>query len=86
LRDLVANLTSDHASRNIVGVRSPPFRTLNEKELVNNIDSIAEVSPGVVWVGKGMPKQELWMEQARERLPETSLVGVGAVFDWSPAA
>jgi N-acetylglucosaminyldiphosphoundecaprenol N-acetyl-beta-D-mannosaminyltransferase len=28
-----------------------------------------------------MPKQELWMSRIRDRLPGTTLLGVGAAFD-----
>ena len=38
--------------------------------------------PDVVWVGLGMPKQELWMDRVHTALPGMTLVGVGAVFDW----
>jgi N-acetylglucosaminyldiphosphoundecaprenol N-acetyl-beta-D-mannosaminyltransferase len=82
LHDVVANLTSDHPSLRIAGFHSPPFRTLTDDEIVDDIDAIAQATPDVVWVGLGMPKQELWMAQAGNQLPGISIVGVGAVFDW----
>jgi N-acetylglucosaminyldiphosphoundecaprenol N-acetyl-beta-D-mannosaminyltransferase len=36
----------------------------------------------VVWVGIGVPKQEKWMAQMRDRLDAPVLVGVGAAFDF----
>ena len=36
----------------------------------------------VVWVGLGVPKQELWMARMRPRLQAPVLVGVGAAFDF----
>ena len=36
----------------------------------------------VVWVGLGVPKQELWMAHMRPRLQAPVLVGVGAAFDF----
>jgi N-acetylglucosaminyldiphosphoundecaprenol N-acetyl-beta-D-mannosaminyltransferase len=82
LRDLVANLTADHPSLEIAGVRSAPFRPLTDDELADDIDAITQASPDVLWVGLGMPKQELWMARASMQLNGISLVGVGAVFDW----
>ena len=38
--------------------------------------------PDVVWVGLGVPKQELWMARMRPRLQAPVLVGVGAAFDF----
>jgi N-acetylglucosaminyldiphosphoundecaprenol N-acetyl-beta-D-mannosaminyltransferase len=35
-----------------------------------------------VWVGIGVPKQELWMAEMSSRLPRSVLVGVGAAFDF----
>ena len=79
---LVTNLKSDHSSLRVAGVLSPPFRPLSDNELANDIDAITEASPDVLWVGLGLPKQELWMARAASSLPGVSLVGVGAVFDW----
>jgi N-acetylglucosaminyldiphosphoundecaprenol N-acetyl-beta-D-mannosaminyltransferase len=36
---------------------------------------------GIVWVGLGCPKQELWMEAHRGRV-NAVMVGVGAAFDF----
>ncbi len=79
---LVTNLRSDNPSLNVAGVLSPPFRPLTDDDLANDIGAIAEASPDVLWVGLGMPKQELWMARAGGQLSGVSLVGVGAVFDW----
>jgi N-acetylglucosaminyldiphosphoundecaprenol N-acetyl-beta-D-mannosaminyltransferase len=42
---------------------------------------ITAARPSVLWVGLGMPKQELWMHRVRDRLPGMTLMGVGAAFD-----
>ena len=47
--------------------------------MAQRIDSDA---PDVVWVGLGVPKQELWMARMRPRLQAPVLVGVGAAFDF----
>jgi N-acetylglucosaminyldiphosphoundecaprenol N-acetyl-beta-D-mannosaminyltransferase len=79
---LVTNLRLDHPSLKVAGVLSPPFRPLTDDDLANDIDAITEAAPDVLWVGLGMPKQELWMARAGGQLDGISLVGVGAVFDW----
>lgn len=65
----------------IVGRHSPPFRDLTPEELDADADRIRRSGANVVWVGLGMPKQELWMHAMRHRLPGIALVGVGAAFD-----
>lgn len=66
----------------VAGMTSPPFRELSAEERAAYAAAIRASHPTVVWVGLGMPKQELWMDQVRVELPGMSLVGVGAVFDW----
>jgi N-acetylglucosaminyldiphosphoundecaprenol N-acetyl-beta-D-mannosaminyltransferase len=46
------------------------------------VDSIRELRAHIVWVALGAPKQELWMTHAAPRMPEVTLVGVGAAFDF----
>lgn len=65
----------------IVGAYSPPFRTPTDQEVGDAISRIREAGADVVWVGLGMPKQEVWIDQVRDRLPGVALLGVGAAFD-----
>lgn len=65
----------------IVGKHAPPFRPVTDSELSADIDSIRSSGANVVWVGLGMPKQELWIQTVKNRLPHVALVGVGAAFD-----
>ena len=65
----------------IVGRYAPPYRPLTPSEEDDVVERILSSGANVVWVGLGMPKQELWMHRVRERLPGTSLLGVGAAFD-----
>lgn len=66
----------------IVGSYSPPFRTLTPEETDAVAADILSKGTDVVWVGLGMPKQELWMHEVRGLLPGVALVGVGAAFDF----
>jgi N-acetylglucosaminyldiphosphoundecaprenol N-acetyl-beta-D-mannosaminyltransferase len=65
----------------IVGRLAPPYRTLTADEEEQIVDRIRSSGANVVWVGLGMPKQELWMARMRDRLPGVTLLGVGAAFD-----
>jgi N-acetylglucosaminyldiphosphoundecaprenol N-acetyl-beta-D-mannosaminyltransferase len=66
----------------IVGAYSPPFRSLTAEEDAADIDRIKSSGADVVWVGLGMPKQELWMHRMSGQLPGVALAGVGAAFDF----
>jgi len=66
----------------VVGAIAPPFRDLTDSEFIYDIDDIRRSQASVVWVGLGMPKQELWMHRSRDLLPGVTLIGVGAAFDF----
>jgi N-acetylglucosaminyldiphosphoundecaprenol N-acetyl-beta-D-mannosaminyltransferase len=66
----------------IVGAVSPPFRDLTPAEQEDALARIRTSGADVVWVGLGMPKQELWMQDAKQSLPGIALLGVGAAFDF----
>jgi N-acetylglucosaminyldiphosphoundecaprenol N-acetyl-beta-D-mannosaminyltransferase len=65
----------------IAGRFAPPYRPLTPAEDEEVVARIRESGAQQVWVGLGMPKQELWMQRVRGRLPGTTLLGVGAAFD-----
>jgi N-acetylglucosaminyldiphosphoundecaprenol N-acetyl-beta-D-mannosaminyltransferase len=65
----------------IVGRFAPPYRPLTPEEDDDVVARIRESGAELVWVGLGLPKQELWMDRVRDRLPGVTLLGVGAAFD-----
>jgi N-acetylglucosaminyldiphosphoundecaprenol N-acetyl-beta-D-mannosaminyltransferase len=65
----------------IAGTRSPPFRTLSNKEDTEIIHHINNSGARVVFVSLGCPKQELWMAEHRGKI-NAVMVGVGAAFDY----
>jgi N-acetylglucosaminyldiphosphoundecaprenol N-acetyl-beta-D-mannosaminyltransferase len=78
----VRALERRHPGLSVAGAWSPPHRPLTaqeERDVAHRIDSDAA---DVVWVGLGVPKQELWMARMRPRLQAPVLVGVGAAFDF----
>ena len=72
--------TAPHAR--IVGSFSPPFAPPTDTSDAADADRIRSSGADVVWVGLGMPKQELWMHRMAPALPGVALVGVGAAFDF----
>jgi N-acetylglucosaminyldiphosphoundecaprenol N-acetyl-beta-D-mannosaminyltransferase len=79
---LTANLRRDHPGIRIVGGASPPHRRPTAAEDRETAARINADAPDVVWVGIGMPKQELWMARMRPLLDAPVLCGVGAAFDF----
>jgi N-acetylglucosaminyldiphosphoundecaprenol N-acetyl-beta-D-mannosaminyltransferase len=78
---LVDRLHQVAPSAHIVGRYAPPFRPMTRAEERAVLDDIRSSGARVVWVGLGMPKQELWMQRVRDELPNVTLLGVGAAFD-----
>ncbi len=74
-------LNVNYAGIQIVGMYSPPFRKLTEKENKEIIEKINETEPDFVWVGLGAPKQEEWMAQQQGKI-NGLMIGVGAGFDY----
>jgi N-acetylglucosaminyldiphosphoundecaprenol N-acetyl-beta-D-mannosaminyltransferase len=66
----------------VVGAESPPFRPQTDDEEAASLERIRVSRADMVWVGLGMPKQELWMHRVKEELPGVALLGVGAAFDF----
>jgi len=66
----------------IVGSYSPPFRPPTPEEDAADAARILSTGANIVWVGLGMPKQELWMHRVAPQLPGTVVLGVGAAFDF----
>ncbi|MBN1372493.1 MAG: WecB/TagA/CpsF family glycosyltransferase [Anaerolineaceae bacterium] len=79
---LVKNLTSQFPGLQVVGIETPPFRKLTDAEDQDVVDRINQANPDIVWVGLGMPKQELWMGDHFGRIDAPVMIGVGAAFDF----
>jgi N-acetylglucosaminyldiphosphoundecaprenol N-acetyl-beta-D-mannosaminyltransferase len=65
----------------IAGTHAPPFRPETPQERTVVLDDIRASGADMVWVGLGMPKQELWITEVANQLPGVALLGVGAAFD-----
>ena len=80
--ELAANLQHRFPGLAVVGTYSPPFRPLTSEEDDQAVQMINEVSPDVIWIGLGSPKQERWMATHIGRVEAPVLIGVGAAFDF----
>lgn len=77
---LQATLARDYPGHEIAGVFSPPFRRLTPEEDREIIERINAARPDVLWVGLGMPKQDIWIYERLDRLKVPVAIGVGAAF------
>lgn len=82
LARLEAAITSLAPDARVVGSYSPPFAPATDASDEADIERIRASGADIVWVGLGMPKQELWMHRVADQLPGVALVGVGAAFDF----
>lgn len=80
LDKLKENLEKDYPGHKIAGVYTPPFRDLSEKEDNDIVETINSSGADIVWVGLGMPKQDIWSYEHKARLKAKAVIGVGAAF------
>ena len=66
----------------VVGKYSPPFRTLSEEEDQAVCDMINAAQPDFLWIGLGSPKQDVWIQQHKDKLQGCILMPSGATFDF----
>ncbi len=66
----------------VVGKYSPPFRPLTDEEDEAICDMINSAHPDIIWVGLGSPKQDIWINDHREKIRGTIMIASGATFDF----
>lgn len=81
LEKLNNSLQKKYPDIQIVGMYSPPFRSITEEEDESIIKMINNVDPDFIWIGLGAPKQEKWMSLHQGKL-RGLMLGVGAGFDY----
>lgn len=84
-REGIANELGDamlqkYPDARIVGMETPPFRPLDDEELIALAERVNASKADIVWVGLSTPKQERLMDRLAPAVGAT-LVGVGAAFD-----
>jgi exopolysaccharide biosynthesis WecB/TagA/CpsF family protein len=78
-------LLERHPELRIVGGESPPFRALSTAEDVAVVERIERSGAGLVFIGLGCPKQELFAAVHAHRISAVQ-VCVGAAFDFLAGA
>lgn len=70
------NLKSEIPNLNIVYVHDGYFN--DDKEVIPHL---LEASPALLLVALGSPKQEFFINSLKEKLPKTTMIGLGGSFD-----
>lgn len=78
---LKARLLAAFPALKVAGMASPPFRPLSPEEDQRAIAELNASGAGVVFIGLGCPRQELWMAEHRAKV-QAVMIGVGAAFDF----
>lgn len=81
LDEMYRQLIFQYKNLNIVYSYSPPFGSVSDLQSPDAIDDIVGNGVQILFVGLGCPKQEIWMNSIRDKLP-CIMIGVGAVFDF----
>lgn len=80
LAELTGALERKYPGHEVVGTYSPPFRPLTAEEDDEIVKMINDAEPDILWVGLGMPKQDRWVYEHKDRLNVPIATGVGAAF------
>ena len=80
LNNLRDKLEAKYPGHKIAGMYSPPFRPLTDDEDKEIIKMINDAKPDILWVALGMPKQDQWIFDRKDRLKVPVAAGVGAAF------
>ena len=74
-------LEGKFAGCKIIGLHCPPFEK-NPKIGKSVLDEINLLKPNFLWVGIGNPKQELFINNYKNKINTNFLSGIGATFDF----
>ncbi|MBU2880302.1 WecB/TagA/CpsF family glycosyltransferase [Aliiglaciecola lipolytica] len=85
LQKVIQNLSKQYPDIKITFSFSPPFRPLSRDEDKGVVQQINDAKVGVLFVGIGCPKQEIWMAEHKDKL-NCVMLGVGAAFDFIAGA
>lgn len=81
LGKLIAALGRKFPRLTVAAAISPPFRVLSADERTAYVRQLDESGAGIVFVGLGCPKQEIWMAENTAQIRGV-VIGVGAAFDF----
>lgn len=80
------NINNKYPNINVVGVHNGYFKGIHtgvkdsdeEKEIIEEINKL---NPDIIFVGFGFPKQELWINEYKNKLNSRVIIGNGGVID-----
>lgn len=75
------HLASQLPTLRVVGVQADRFRDATPEEDAEDVRRIVASGAGIVLVGRGCPRQELWVAAHLGRVP-AAMLAVGAAFDY----
>lgn len=78
IKKTVSLLEGEIKGLDICYYRNGYFTSEKEKEIILELE---EIQPSFVLVALGAPKQDLFINKCREKLPNTIFIGVGGSFD-----
>lgn len=58
------------------------FFNMNNEESIRILREIQRLEPDIILTGMGMPRQEKWALQAKQRLGKGVIIATGALFRW----
>ncbi|MDR1759195.1 MAG: WecB/TagA/CpsF family glycosyltransferase [Fibrobacter sp.] len=74
------NLETNFPGMKILGMHNGFFSEAENKDIINEIN---ELKVDIIIVGMGVPLQEIWIHENKNKLPDVSLfVAGGAIFDF----
>jgi len=82
LDKMIEVIIEKYPKAKIVGIISPPYRVLTEKENTEYLRKMNESNADLIWIGLGAPKQEIWMYENYKKLNRGIMIGIGAGFDY----
>jgi N-acetylglucosaminyldiphosphoundecaprenol N-acetyl-beta-D-mannosaminyltransferase len=82
LKKLINKVSIKYPNLKISGSYPSHFKPLFSDEDPIVIKKINDVRPDVLWVARGLPKQERWIYKYRFQLKVPIVVGVGAAFNF----
>jgi N-acetylglucosaminyldiphosphoundecaprenol N-acetyl-beta-D-mannosaminyltransferase len=74
------NVQRLYPGHKVAGTFSPPFGPMSAEQDEQIIRMINDARPDMLWVGLGLPKQDRWIHEHRDRLKVPVAAGVGAAF------
>ena len=70
------------SNNRVVGIFSPPFREMTDKEMAELAQSINQTEASIVWIGLSTPKQEQFALRLAQFTQTKFIITVGAAFDF----